>query len=183
MRENLIIKNIVKFLVITFFVSNALGQDSVAFGLGKNNSGFTISGSYEFSKPFFVAAGGNLFDSTGSDAYDFAPGLFDDPELGKVSEALWIAGGYVFNMTSAKLYLGGGLSFEQEYFKYRDPSEILGDHRGIYYVVDDNESNTIPSLYIGASFKIGKEDGIFNSMGISYITSANDFNLTFGIDL
>ena len=172
-----------KLLLLICITTVSYTQDAASFGFGRNGNGFTVSGSYEFSKPFFVAAGGNFFDSTGSDAYDFAPGLFDDPELGKVSEALWIAGGYVFNMTSAKLYLGGGLSFEQEYFKYRDPSEILGDHRGIYYVVDDNESNTIPSLYIGASFKIGKEDGIFNSMGVSYMTSSNDFNLTFGMNL
>tara|TARA_Y100001970_G_scaffold162442_1_gene198581 strand:+ start:2381 stop:2908 length:528 start_codon:yes stop_codon:yes gene_type:complete len=174
------IKKLLLLICITTF---SYTQNTANFGFGRNGNGFTMSGSYEFSKPFFVAAGGNLFDSTGSDAYDFAPGLFDDPELGKVSEALWIAGGYVFNVTSAKLYLGGGLSFEQEYFKYRDLSEILGDHRGIYYVVDDNASNTIPSLYIGASFKIGKEDGIFNSMGVSYMTSSNDFNLTFGISL
>ncbi|MBT5097174.1 MAG: hypothetical protein HN636_04175 [Cryomorphaceae bacterium] len=175
--------NYKKLLLLICITAFSYTQDAASFGVGRNANGFTMSGSYEFSKPLFVAVGGNLFDSTGSDAYDFAPGLFDDPELGKVSDALWIAGGYVLNMASAKLYLGGGLSFEQDYFKYRDPSEILGDAKGIYYVVDDNESNTIPSLYIGASFKIGKEDGIFNSMGVSYMTSSNDFNLTFGMNL
>ncbi len=172
-----------KILFIIFFVSSALGQDSIGFGLGKNNSGFTFSASYEFSKPFFVAGGGNIFDSTGDEAYDFKPGLFDDPELGKVSESIWIAGGYVFNFNSIKFLIGGGLSFDQEYFKYKDPTEILGDNRGIYYVVDDNSSSSVPSLYIGTSFKIGNDDLILNSMGVSYMTSSNDFNLSFGMDL
>ena len=169
-----------KILSLVLFLSFSTAQDSFFFGAGKNDAGFTMSISYEFSKPYFLAGGGNIFSGV-SDPYDFKPGLFDDIELGKVSESLWVAGGPILNFNSLKFYVGGGVAFNQEYFKYRDPSEILGDKKGIYYVTDDNSTKVVPTFYVGSMFKVGNEDSFLQYLGFAYSSNSKDFNLTFGM--
>lgn len=184
MTESLMLKikgdNMKKYVLYLFLLTTIYSQEQFSFGMGKNNHGFTLSMVYNFEQPYFVALGGNIFSSV-DDAYDFKPGLFDDPELGKVAESVWIAGGYRINAKSAKFLIGGGLAFEQGYYKYRDPSEILGDERGIYYVTDDASSKTRPMFYVGSSIKVGDEESWLQELGVSFVSNLSDFNVTFGI--
>ena len=161
------------FLTFSYSKSNSNGGGGLGYGNGRLSFNVVgeIDGKYNLKKQkrdrYFFGMGGNIFgDRTDKNTYDFNEDLFDDKDLGKISESIFIVGGLVLKQSNnIDLYIGGGITNNSEYFKRDDDTEILGSE-GYYYVEDDDGITWKPSLSIGFMNNLITNTYNFKKVGI-----------------
>ena len=178
-----IVSILISFGYSQFAINNT--QFNMGGGLGFGKGGVSIEVGFIFGRyteqnkrKVFVWIGSNsLFNGRGEqNTYDFSPNLFDDDEdRGKLDSDLWLIGGAATKLkNNMELYLGGGLNIHNAYFKRYDEMEILGDGNGIYYIVDDDATEYLPTLLIGVANK---------NIGIYYNTFPNNISFVYWFSL
>ena len=130
-------------ILLISWVSNDLYSQTVGLGGGLSRSGgsfstgFILTNARNITQKYFLIIGtNNLFTGRSeNNTYDFSPSLFDDQDRGELKGSTWMVGGVVRKLNNEmKLFVGGGVSVYNEYFKRYDESEILGDGDGIYFL-------------------------------------------------
>ena len=158
-----------------FPMSNTMGGGGLSFG---GMTGYAIFGEFDGHydlktkerKRYFIGLGSTTMgDRSDKNTYDFNEDLFWDRDLGKQTEYTYIVGGISLK-TNVKqsIYLGGGFTSGQTFFKREDDTEILGSE-GIYFVEDGDGSTYSPTGTIGImlntvpnQFKIRKYGFVLN---------------------
>ncbi len=157
-------KKTLLMIVLHLFISNGFcqhfgmgiggGVSGVSMTLGVMGSSTDFLGNKKTQYFGMVGVGPITFGArTEDNTYDFSETLFDDEDRGKIKEGAWFVGGQTINLNERnKVFVGGGISVTNQYYKRYDSSEILSDN-GIYYINDDNSTKYEPTLYLGFSIK------------------------------
>ena len=108
------------FLTFSYSKSNSNGGGGLGYGNGRLSFNVVgeIDGKYNLKKQkrdrYFFGMGGNIFgDRTDKNTYDFNEDLFDDKDLGKISESIFIVGGLVLKQSNnIDLYISFCANFQ-----------------------------------------------------------------------
>tara|TARA_Y100000768_G_scaffold325135_1_gene262042 strand:+ start:2319 stop:2837 length:519 start_codon:yes stop_codon:yes gene_type:complete len=118
------------------------GSEGLSFGFGIEESDWFL----------IIQSNAGFSEQDDNYTYDFSSNLFDDEEMGEVKTYGSAVIGKVFSKpNNLKLYLGGGYTNFNKYYKRYDASEILSPD-GIYYI--ENGTESLPTVYFGFTKKL-----------------------------
>ena len=152
-------------LTSSLFAQSSISEGGFGVGFGEGGISFSLMGT---NGKYFGLLGGNVFNGRNEDiTYDFSPELFDDSDRGDLVESVWFTGGIEKVLTNnMKMYVGGGFSITNKYFKRYDSMEILGQGDGIYYIENDKGKSSSPTVVLGMISKMQSSTYGFDKIGI-----------------